>query len=100
MAIDVEWQDESGQVLARYEGPPLGITLYELAGQGSTCLRFIDPYGDTTFNQSQVEVLIEELRNIRQQSKDRELNDLLDALLGFVAQAHGQIHTYVKFIGD
>jgi hypothetical protein len=50
MAIDVEWQDERGERVARYDGPPIDGRLPEHAPPESSCLRFIDPYGDTTFN--------------------------------------------------
>ena len=100
MAMDLEWQDESGHPLARYDGLPLEIAFCELAAKDSVCVRFIDPYGDTTFNQAQVEFLIDELRAIRQQYTDHDLTELLDAVLAFVAQARGNIHTYIKFIGD
>jgi hypothetical protein len=39
-----------------------GLSLHE---QGSTvCLKFIDAYGDTVFNQSQLPILLEELESV------------------------------------
>jgi hypothetical protein len=100
MPISVEWQDEDGHVLARYEGPDLHASLFDHAEQDQVCLRFIDPYGDTTFNQLQVPVLLAELESL---GADRELGDHLDvirALLTFLEQARDETHTYVKFVGD
>jgi len=100
MAIDVEWQDERGESLARYAGPPLDLRLCEASPADSVCLRFIDPYGSATFNQGQIEVLMDELLGLDRRGVDPELARQIDALVTFLAQARGQTHTYVKFIGD
>ncbi|HEV2296778.1 MAG TPA: hypothetical protein VGR35_23250 [Tepidisphaeraceae bacterium] len=97
MAIDVEWQDERGKRLSRYDGPPIDSRLPDSASPDSVCLRFIDPYGDTTFNQAQVAELEKELAtvdgagDVAQQAK---------SLLSFVKQVHDRTHRYLKFIGD
>lgn len=64
------------------------------------CLRFIDPYGDTVFNQSQLPVLLDELQALRACLVDPDLTSVLDELSRFVTPAVGQIHTYVRFLGD
>ena len=61
MAIDVEWQGENGEPILRYVGPPIDGRLGEAAPENSRCLRFLDAYGDTTFNSHQVPVLEREL---------------------------------------
>jgi hypothetical protein len=96
MPIDVEWQDESGTVLARYDGPFLYGTDLNDAPPKSVCLRFIDPHGDTTFNQWQIEVLADELSALASQSSV----DSLRSVANFIEQARGKMHTYVKFVGD
>ena len=90
MPIDVEWQDELGKVLARYGGPLLTAGVIWKAKPTSVCLRFVDPYGDTTFNQLQIDLLLDELKELGAEPE----------LIAFVEQARGQMHTYVKFIGD
>lgn len=67
---------------------------------GTCCLRFIDPYGDTTFNQAQLPVLIDELHDLRNRVGDPKDVEVLDALLRFLESAVDQVHTYIKFIGD
>lgn len=98
MAIGVQWQDEDGQVLSRYEGPLLGSWLQDGADECSACLRFIDPYGDTTFNQFQIPVLLTELESLLARKPD--FGAQLGELIRFVSAARDQVHTYVKFIGD
>jgi hypothetical protein len=97
--IAVEWQDERGSTLTKYAGPPVTWPLVELAGQTTTCLRFIDPYGDTTFNRQQVPVLIHELETL-DSTRSASQGPVVQALLAFLRQGQGQVHHYVKFIGD
>ena len=66
----------------------------------TACLRFIDPYGDATFNQLHLPVLLEELRVLQRSAGDAEAKLLLAALIRYVQKAKGQVHTYVRFIGD
>ena len=99
MPIDVEWQDERGGQRARYNGPPVTRLLVERAEPTSPCLRFIDPYGNTTFNQHQLPVLIAELETLSAVTTDGQAA-VIRALLLFLATARDQVHTYIKFIGD
>ena len=99
MAINVEWQDERGAILARYEGPSFTLTLVERADPASNCMRFIDPYGNTTFNQQQLPVLVQELEALETQTTDGQ-REVIRALLTFLRPAQDQVHTYIKFIGD
>lgn len=64
------------------------------------CLRFVDPYGDTVFNQAQIPLLLEELREAERTQGDIELKEHLGKVVRLVEKAVAQIHTYVKFIGD
>ena len=99
MAIDVEWQDENGQVLARYDGPLLDVGIMEIAPKDSCCLRFIDPWGNTIFNQMQVAVLLQELQALME-TLPPEKRHWLSPLAAFVRGAANEDHTYIKFIGD
>src|SRR5262245_24906825 len=99
MAIDVEIQDERGETLARYAGPPLRLALLKLAPPGSSCFRFIVPWGDTTFNEGQIKVLLGELREAMARTENPSRLQELKRLIEFVEAAVG-VHTYLKFIGD
>lgn len=90
MAIDLEWQDERGALLARYDGPALYEKDVWRVGPESVCVRFIDPYGNTTFNVLQIDALVSELAAIGADPQ----------LIAFVSRARDQNHTYMKFIGD
>ena len=64
MGIDVKVESPygaDGEVLGD-AGALVSLFLGVTDLDGTKCLQFIDPYGDTLFNQIQIPVLIEELR--------------------------------------
>jgi hypothetical protein len=88
MAIDLEWHDENAVILARYSGPPLGMAFVQQAEPSSSCLRFIDPYGDTTFNQRQIEALLMELGDLH--TSDEALRSANTAVSAFLRLARAR----------
>ena len=98
--IDIARQDEGGTELARYMDPGIVSELLTVADPDGRCLAFIDPYGDTTFNQLQLPVLLAEIRAVRNRLPDGELRARADNLMLFLQLALGEVHTYIKFIGD
>jgi len=102
MGIDVHWEDENGASLA--ELPDLGSMVAQFLphsdAQDFPCLRFVDPYGDTVFNQLQIGQLVAELEKLSEQHYDPEVERHLRSVLEFVRQARDRVHTYVKFYGD
>ena len=100
MAIDIEWQDERGQTIARYSGPRLDLKLLLLFPASSVCLSAIKPWDDATFNQSQVPTLLAELDTILTPGSGRTPPASLNAIRQFIKDGTGQPHTFLKFIGD
>ena len=102
MTLDIYWEDENCGII---EGCPSRFSLWGYINNmqeldGTCCLRFIDAYGNTTFNQSQIPVLIGELESLLPKSKNPGARDSLESLLTFVRKAEGNVHTYIKFNGD
>ncbi len=65
MGIDLRWEDERGEQLAVL--PDAGFVEQFLPAEGAQdfpCLRFVDPYGDTVFNQPQITQLVLELERL------------------------------------
>jgi len=97
--IAVRLQDEDGQVDDEFDDSEILNVIIERNTADTKCLLFIDPYGDTTFNRYQAEVLAEEIdtaaANMAAVDAERARR-----LAAFVRRAAGQVHTYVKFIGD
>jgi hypothetical protein len=68
--------------------------------EGSVCLRFVDPIGDTTFNQGQLPALLSELELSADSQSNLEIRAHLLKVCHLVSEARNQVHMYVKFIGD
>ncbi|HTV41991.1 MAG TPA: hypothetical protein VMF08_15515 [Candidatus Sulfotelmatobacter sp.] len=104
MGIDLRWEDENGEQLA--ELPDKGFLvarfLPPVDSRDFPCLRFVDPAGDTTFNQAQITQLVWELERLSTQKYKFEpkVELHLRSVLQFVRQAVGKTHTYIKFYGD
>ena len=101
MGINVELQTERGETLQVCADPHslLPRILQRAEVSGTCCLRFIDPFGDTTFNRGQATVLLQELAGIRPKLEDRE-RALVDCIISIAEQAERKVHLYLKFIGD
>jgi len=66
----------------------------------SPCLRFIDPFGDTLFNQIQIPLVVAELEKRLRASGKPEVKAHCEAILKAVRAATGEEHTYVRFSGE
>ena len=98
-SISAVVQDEDGQVLAG----PVFWNSPSLPGAHDTrfpCLRFVDPYGDTTFNQVQLPVLLADLRLLLESSLTNEEVADIRGMQGMIEPYVNNPHSYVKFIGD
>ena len=97
--IGLQREDERGGVLARFAPEGIPLEILELAPKQSSCVRFIDPYGDTVFNQLQIPALIEELEQMAHSSTSPEFRRRVGSLVGFLHESC-DVHRYVRFVGD
>ena len=102
MGIDVRWENEDGKLIEEILDPEMCIShlLLRMDLTGTTCLRFVDPYGDTTFNQRQIPTLIEELKSALPKVSEHRVKDHLRRVIELAEKCRGEIHTYLKFYGD
>ena len=101
MGINIRLQDERGRKLDEILDPSnLLCALLPWDDPSFACLRFVDPYGDTTFNAAQSEVLVAELARIRAKASQHAELELLDGIQRLVQLCLAAPHRYVKFIGD
>jgi len=63
-------------------------------------IQYIDPYGDTVFNQLQIPRLLEELHSLMPLAESESERKLLSAVLDLVGRTRNEAHTYIKFYGD
>ena len=97
MGLDVHLLTERGDVLAQLLDPQgLVAKLIQHAPADSICLRFVDPYQDTTLNSRQAEQLVQELRDLDALPDD--LHTARDSLVDLAERV--ETHVYLKFIGD
>jgi hypothetical protein len=102
MGIEVYWQDENGRAIASVADSRGGLAalLRNMDFQNSKCMAFIDPYGDTVFNQVQIPVLIDEMAQVSSSSCSRETQEHVESIIELARKAVGSPHTYLKFVGD
>ena len=103
MGIDLEWTNEDRSTI-QFLGDGAGTFTRILLNAGdqsdTCCLQFIDPFGDTIFNQRQLSVLTLELKVLLSELSDTESQEKVKAILKLLGQAEGKTHTYIKFVGD
>ena len=59
-------------------------------------LKYLDPYGDTIFNQLQMDDLIQDIQYLVK----TEQNSLLNEVLLLAERCKSEPHTYLSFYGD
>ena len=64
------------------------------------CLRFIDPFSNTVFNQAQLPYLKAELSAVSDSTLTIGAIKHREKLLRLIEHASGKAHTYLKFYGD
>lgn len=129
MGIDIRWENESGKQLEEIPDPKnhFGFALALSPLEKTVCLRFIDPYGDTVFNQQQIPVFISELQALQQLVTSEQFDGLREKLkmehqaynstkteartaieisehiariLELAQRSINKVHTYLKLYGD
>ena len=100
MPITVRIEDERGKAQGEQWWHPDSTALLVGDHPGTSCLRFIDPYGDTVFNQAQLPVLLAELRQLQGQLGSPEQASVLNDLFHFIDPALDQPQVYVRFLGE
>src|SRR5262245_6391153 len=90
MGLNVYLESERGHAEAElldprgYVGALMALPLHE----ETVCLRFIDPYGNTVFNQLQIPVLVAELEALRESVTDAAVRSLAERRLDEARRAN------------
>ena len=61
-------------------------------------IKYLDPYGDTTFNSLMFDDLITDMTNLKKQRVKSA--DLIDKIISLATECKKEVHTYLKFYGD
>jgi hypothetical protein len=97
--ISVRRESENGVPIAYFDAAGIDVRIVKEAPATSSCLRFIDPYGNLVINQLQLSVLISELEEMRHSTPDTGFRKQISRLIEFLNNSIG-VHIYVRFIGD
>ena len=61
-------------------------------------IKYLDPYGDSTFGSRQFDDLIADLKQLEKTGQIRTKQ--MSELLGLINECKSEVHTYLKFYGD
>ena len=102
MGINVCWQDERGDRKQCVDDPYMLFSRMIRSEEAAetVILKYIDAYGDMTFNQLQIPDLLMELKHARGWSLSKDTLDHLERVIGLIVLSSGEIHTDIKFSGD
>lgn len=102
MPISVVLTDEEGEELERVDD--VGNFLHRLLPSSDDLsyhyLRFIDWYGDTVFNQLQMEPFLDEWEKLDRVATSPEERQFLARISDLARHCQREQHLYLKFYGD
>jgi len=103
MGLTVTLEDERGVVLGAAVEDPKNLLYGLLPHEDDVSyelLRYIDPYGDTTFNQLQIGAFLDEWARVRERATTEEQYAIVDAIEALARECLSGVHKYLKFVGD
>ena|ERR1700722_18739179 len=96
------------RVIIEYEGGGRvkeGVTVpYSIFPQVTdarfSCLRFVDPYGDTVFNRPQMPFVLADLGLLKSELQKDQITDCLEPIEAMAKECEKGVHLYLRFVGD
>lgn len=84
-------------------GDDTGILARLIAGLDATrypYLAYVDPFGKTTFNRLQMDVVIPELTRLRLEKNADPVRAVIDQIIELANRCSDDVHVYLEFEGD
>ena len=103
MGINVVLQDENYNELSPMIFDPAQTFTHSLPDpddESFSCIRFIDPYGDTIFNRYQAQVMINEWDRLKNTFVETNEEKQWEEIRQLIVRCSEEPHLYLKFIGD
>jgi hypothetical protein len=101
MTLSIHLETENGKTLDSFDDHGLLMPLIPpLNDKNYYCIKYINPYGDTVFNYLQMDDFISELKQIKSNSSDEKVKELIDKIIQLAERCKQKVHTYIKFYGD
>ena len=99
--LTINLEDESGGLIKSIQDNGL-LSKYipEANDENYCCVKYINRWGNTIFNELQMDDLMKELVSITSKSEDKEIQMLIVQIHNLVEIAKQDVHLYLKFIGD
>lgn len=99
MYIDAHLEREDGTRLTTVRDGIGVADFVRSRSEGTTCMRFIDPYGYTIFNRDQSGVLLLEWAALADGAPE-DLVPWITGVADLILRCSAEIHMYVRFSGD
>ena len=97
----IHLEDEFGGVIKEvFDKGLLREYIPEADDKNYCCVKYINRWGNTIFNELQMDDLIKELVIVTSESEDKEVKTLIDQIDNLTQLAKKDVHVYIKFIGD
>jgi hypothetical protein len=100
MGFTIRLETEHGDLIEQLDDRKLEELLPADDDRSYVCLRFVDPYGDTTFNRPQMPDLLLELDRIKAKARSEEDRQFIMQIIKLAQRCQREVHTYIKFYGD
>lgn len=101
MGVNIVYQNENEKELEKViDHNIIGKIIPDFNDSSSYCLRYIDLYGDTTFNRLQIDQLKKEFESKLNETQDDKIKSFIKRILVLIDKCKKNIHTYIKFVGD
>lgn len=99
MAWTVILEDEHKEMLSRLDEEFASERLFDEAIRSDfKLLKYLDPYGDTIFNNVQMSDLVSDLKLLQEKEKDE--NTLIQNIINLANRCETETHVYLVFYGD
>lgn len=103
MGIEIVLQDEKCVDVSEMIHDPDGVIVRSLPGLADasySCVRFIDPYGDTIFNRLQASAVLTEWDRLNDSFVQKDAATLWASVRKLIVRCSDEPHLYLRFIGD
>ena len=103
MGVDLHWEEERGEIIESILDDHWLVAAIVAAHPNinqTACLRFIDPYGDTMFNQLQIPVFLNELMEVPEFMLSADALEHREKIANLAAKAIDEIGSHLKFYGE
>jgi len=98
MAWTVAKEDFKGNAIEVLEGEFYLTDVDVLYNSNYHVIKYLDPYGDTTFNSLMFDDLINDLKDLKQKISIN--TDQIDKIIKLVINSKSEVHIFIKFYGD